>query len=354
MPRANQRPGRRPGYTLIELMIVIAIIAILVALLTSAVSATRRAQKRTQTLHEIGKLDSSLKAAFSRYGSANSMPGKLVLINRIDVYRNPSAYVQGGALANLENPPIPNTPQMIADIMLTKDVLTKMFGSKLFSNTRPANQGGGRNQIVYWDGSRIIVNGAYQGGRPRRWQVLEGQQCLVFYLGGIIDSTNPTLPKPQGFVVNVLDPSDFLNTPDHIGPFYQFDGPRLLSAGNGFYSYLDPYGDLSDPQSKPYAYFGQPPGGTNVYVNPAANSFQTNLTSLVSFSNGLNLGPYSLNPSGSSPNFAKPNSFQIISAGRDKKFGSPSVWFADRGTSDYYGRDDMGNFSTGSLAEGTN
>jgi hypothetical protein len=78
-----------------------------------------------------------------------------------------------------------------------------------------------------------------------------------------------------------------------------------------------------------YAYFGQT-GATNSY----------NVDNCPSL--GISQHYTNMNP----------NSFQIISAGRDKIFGDPSQWSPNNGTTNIPGRDDMSNFSQSALADG--
>jgi hypothetical protein len=175
--------------------------------------------------------------------------------------------------------------------------------------------------------------------------VLTGEQCLVFFLGGIV-SSSPT-PHCLGFSTNEKNPAQ--TTGDRVGPFYEFSGSRLcltpfqfnykteqppeINGSNGYYSYLDPYG------SQPYAYlsaYGKRNGYNRYYryglvpgaIPPAVpgclpdcivgpwpycdRPFQDNITNLPV------LGVEYYNPT----------TFQIISAGRDQQFGvggSPSA-----------------------------
>src|SRR5262245_36947772 len=129
--------------------------------------------------------------------------------------------------------------------------------------------------------------------------VLEGDQCLVFFLGGI-PTANP--PGCLGFSTNERNPAQ--PGGDRRGPFFegfQANPNRLVQIhGNAFYSYLDSYG------MKPYAYFSshkdKKPGGYNRYGGTDCAA--------------LGVWPYAkeLNPT---PQYWNPNSFQIISAGRD-------------------------------------
>src|SRR5262245_15899063 len=82
----------RSGYTLIELLVVIAIIAVLMGLLMSGVMAVLQAKERSGNMADIGKLDQSMQVALQKYGNRKTLPGKLVLCNNTDVYRNSANY----------------------------------------------------------------------------------------------------------------------------------------------------------------------------------------------------------------------------------------------------------------------
>jgi hypothetical protein len=280
------------------------------------------AQKRAQTQYEIRKLGESLEAAKSSYvGKPKYFPGRLLLFNFMDVYRDTSRAVPlylGSRYSAAEVP----------DINRTKDVLRAMFGTRLIGNNL------GAAQFVYWDGTGN-VNGA--NGNPNGKYLLEGSNCLVFYLAGIINANGP-----QGFSANPVNPSNFA-TKEKMGPFYLFEAPRLVQISAttpGFYGYLDPYGDSGlgfiQGKSMPYAFFGQGSAAADTYIDYCPSLLTSLGTPLVHY-NGMN-----------------PNSVQIISAGADRVFGVPGAWSVTAGTLDLRGRDDQSNFSSGQLAYGTN
>ncbi len=311
MMRACRLPARRPGYTLLELLVVIAIIAVLVGLLMAGVMAVMQARERTQTKYEISKLADGLNAAMKEYGgNTRSLPGKLVLFNSLANYSSPAAGTSqyGGVSTG-----VPYTAQ---DVAVSRDTLRKMFGVRLLANNP--------NGVVYWDGSSPTV-----AANANNIAVLEGQHCLVFYLGGIATPTASGI-KMNGFSADVTNPSAGIITPgtaQRKGPFYEFPPNRLqaYSTCPGFYAFLDPYGT-------PFAYFGQPTTGKS-------NNYYDYCPSL-----GVHVyyeGPTS---------FTNPDSFQIISAGRDRIFGAGGLWNPSAGASDGNARDDLANFSQSVLA----
>ncbi len=138
-------------------------------------------------------------------------------------------------------------------------------------------------------------------GLPNK--VLDGNQTLCFFLtGGAVTgltgfSNNPTAPfTPPG-----------AGNQTRKGPWLD-PNPKLFANGPGDMPWLvDPYGS-------PYAYFAVVEGKQ---ANPSTYQGQT-------FSSGVTAGtvtPYFTNP-GPPIRYMNELGFQIISAGRDKNFGS--------------------------------
>jgi len=291
MLRISRARSRR-GYTLIELLVVISIIGVLMGLLLSGVMAVLQAKDRMGNRWDVEKLDSSMKTAMGEYlGKPQTLPGKLVLCNNTTHYDTPPAGI--GA----------NTDPSLTDLARSKEALRKMFGNKLFGN----------GLTVYWNGDYTNNN-----TNNNAINVLQGQQCLVFYLGGISLSANGVV-KMNGFSRNPTNPSDF-STREKFGPYYEFEPNRLVGgfgAGSGFYSYLDRYGT-------PFVYFGGT-GASSSYVSycPAMGQFCPN--------NAIT-GPTAYQEV--SGKFTNASTFQIISAGKDKRFGMGSAWDPNNGSTD--------------------
>lgn len=287
---------RRGGFTLVELLMVIAIIGVLAALLSAAVAQALRKGRQSTNQQDINQLAvalESFKTQFSVYPPS-----------RVLLYKNLSSY---------------GSSQL--------DVDSKFYIGTMFPRINWVN--------VDWTGG---VGGSGDPG----W-TLEGQQCLVFFLGGIPDNTSG-VAGCLGFSTSQTSPQTSGGT--RIGPFFDFLSNRLVGSG-GFYSYNDAYGH-------PYAYFSsyRQANGYNRYYSSYANSDCTS----------LGVWPYAE----ASGRYLKSSTYQIISAGRDQTFGrgtdpaSPSYWRANTtdftwafpagaaaiGTSN--GMDDQSNFS-GSL-----
>jgi hypothetical protein len=159
--------------------------------------------------------------------------------------------------------------------------------------------------------------------------VLEGDECLVFCLGGIpskaggrngclgfsVDPRNPA--KPGGF---------------RIGPFFEFRNGRLVDRHKRrFFSYLDDFGQ------QPFAYFSAY-GEANGYNRYGGTDCPT-----------LGVWPYA-EALGPAPRFLNPTTYQILSAGADGRFGpgtrdATTVWTpATARDIPPEGRDDLSNF----------
>jgi prepilin-type N-terminal cleavage/methylation domain-containing protein len=156
---------------------------------------------------------------------------------------------------------------------------------------------------------------------------LEGHQCLVFFLQG---------PSGNGFSTNPLNPLDTQG--DRIGPYYTFKQERLKSIGGGQYqSYLDRW------KKQPIAYFSATQFSPSGYI---PNAFGT------SDNASIGVQPY-FNPAApqQSPNIT---TWQLISAGRDMKFGTKGGTWNPLSAQQIYpkgdpGFDDITNFSNSLL-----
>src|SRR5262249_30626286 len=104
-------------------------------------------------------------------------------------------------------------------------------------------------------GTRLDWNG--DGQIAGDW-VLEGDECLVFFLGGV-PCRSAGVNGCLGFSA---DPDNPIRPPrgneTRVSPFYEFRCNRLKDVhGRGFFSYLDPY------YQQPYAYFSAARYGRN-------------------------------------------------------------------------------------------
>ena len=182
---------------------------------------------------------------------------------------------------------------------------------------------------------KLVLVGAgepldWTGGRVPDFKgaVLEGDQCLVFFLGGI-QTSNQGVNECIGFAANGRNPTK--TERPRFDPLYEFPSTRLVvPQGPGrskFFVYLDGY-----RTGKPYAYFSSY-GSRNGYQDPDCAA--------------QGIAPYfeAMNPK----RYWNPNTFQIISAGADGDFGKGGLWNPGPVPVDAATRDNHANFNHGGL-----
>jgi hypothetical protein len=196
---------------------------------------------------------------------------------------------------------------------------------------------------VDWNGDGAVTGNPDGLGVDQGW-VLEGDQCLVFFLGGI---PAPTVINVQGFSANKRNPAAFAGA-SVIAPFYEFKPDRLVrihGAGNRFFSYLDYHGRSDgagnpEPAGPPYralAYFSSHKAGNDYNTRYPGNDCAL-----------LGVLPYYQTGS-APPTYFNRNGFQIISAGSDGLFGAGGAWTP--GSSTGNGADDQANFHQHKLGD---
>jgi general secretion pathway protein G len=334
MKLAHTRKSSRPGFTLIELLVVIAIIAILVGLISAAVLKFLVRGPQTVTRTEIGQLESAIALFHKEFGLGKEyMPSRLVLCENFGDYFAspgvPKSLIHGESLAFLK----------------------RMF-PKLWRTAAA--------QLVVVDWNN---NGAVDGE-----VILEGDQCLVFFLGGI--PTAPILPgQPiafgcSGFSYLGSNPATPGGT-SRKGPYFEFKSNKLVqihgadNSVNRYFSYVDGYGNSSAPTKGVYAYFSsyRSPNGYNRYnaLLNAPTSDCALLGALQGAGSPNGIWPYAEFLGNTIPTcrFLNSSSFQIISAGADGLFGpgtdfsskNPMAW-TPSGASNIapVGADDQANF----------
>jgi prepilin-type N-terminal cleavage/methylation domain-containing protein len=290
----RKRPRRRGGFTFIELIISIAIIALLISLLASGVVLALTKVDQAKAQREVGGLASAVKQFESDFNISVPPP------SRIRLYQNLGNYTAATA------------DQLDADSWtFLRKVWPRIGGaspSTAMINWGPNNTGGN--------------------------YLLEGQECLVFFLGGRQVKSANGLWAGIGFSADPTNPMNPSTTIGAKGPYYQFESPRLSQAGTAgkFLQYADPYGT-------PYAYFssGKSPNGYNAYYTLLGNKYDCATLG--------NFGPYY--QAGVSPiQYYNADTFQIISAGKDGKFGPGGAWSPLSGPAGTApnGADDVSNF----------
>jgi len=289
-PKAN---ARRDGFTLIELLVVIAIIAIIMGLVLAAVLQLLGTPDDVQTRRDIDELDKAVTAFKLKY---HVHPPSLIMLSN-----DPAQYAT--------HPLGPQSATLLRQIWPTIDL-----------ETQSHDWSGGTMQAIV--------------GNQKWTVILEGDQCLVFFLGGI-PNINPY--GCRGFVNSNKYPTEpSLLAGNKVPPFFNFEGGRLYQRDQNhtFLSYKDVYGGPA------FAYFSTRNKAKNSYVDTDCAK--------------LGIKPY-YTSKGSARDYFNNTSFQIISAGRDKVFGAPAgpngIWDPNNPAVSPQARDDMANFSGSPLGQ---
>src|SRR5271166_4042361 len=348
-PPIRRRPGegRGPrGFTMVELLAVILILAVLIALLLPALNGALKTARNAAVGGEINQLAQALASFKTQYG--DYPPSRIYLAENGDytvVTSNASLSIAGAS----------------QDITLGQlaqrsvSALRKFF-PRVVLNTSGGPVFTGPPYTRWYD---FNGNG---GTGPDAPYILQGHECLVFFLGGIPFQTasgygmtgfgkDPTNP----FTNNLNTSTNYSN--NRQAPFFEFNPGRLVldptnpysallptfpqipgyldslgnTLGNGqinFYAYFSAYGnggyDPNDVNFTEADAYGNSPIGltfnvtfpvpvgatiTNTSVSPAPNPYTSALTA--PFSGTIPLATTYLNP----------QTFQIISSGVDGLYG---------------------------------
>jgi len=296
----------RKGFTLIELLVVITIIGILMALTLGVISKVYAYLDETKVVAEVNRLAQGceqFKSTFGRYP-----PSRIILCENTATYSS----IISGAIA----PPVASglTPAQFQAL----GAYSVEYLSAIFPGISLA--GASHN----WNGSLAGVTPTIDALGV--FTILEGQHCLVYFLGGIRYNGS----APTGFNTDKTNPTA-QTTGARLSAFFDFDAARYNTTAAGsttdFPSYNDVYGT-------PYAYFAAKFPGTNNYPNayvPTTLAISNDCYNLTT-TGTVNFIPYfssSVPPvapaswaAAISFKFHKPDSYQVISAGKDKQFGT--------------------------------
>jgi len=306
----SQKQTARMAFTLVELLVVIAIIVVLVGMLMVGVFKALDTAYEARTRTDITQIAAAVESFKTKY-QVSWVPSRIRLREILNTYDVNNA---NPAIAQLERDSI--------------DYLQKVW-PRLSGTTIPIN--GTPAQWVDWNGDGVPDS---QAGVPPNFPNLnlqdptlfvdlEGEQCLVFFLGGIPQynaSTNTF--TATGFSTNASNPSQ--PTGDRVPPFFDFKSDRLRpwpGTAGLFPSYLDGYGKT------PYAYFSsyKTANGYNRYIAFGNSDCQSLPATYVQagVTYPTSVWPYA-QTLGASSVYHNAQTFQLISAGKDTFFGPGS------------------------------
>ncbi|MBI1311351.1 prepilin-type N-terminal cleavage/methylation domain-containing protein [bacterium] len=254
-----QRPATRPAraaFTLIEILMVVAILAILAALILPAVNNARLTAQYAQVNADMQQIGAAITAFKVRFG-----------------VEPPSAIV------------ICENPADWATEAVSRRRIKQIWPQFDFSKNRAG-----------FDGKASTTTKV----------PLDGRECLVFFLGGMVDGGSGAL---RGFSKNPSDPF-LLDNGTRDGPFLEINGGFDPSTGRPTGRLVDSDGDGApelvdtlNSQTQPYLYFSSY-GGAGYQVTD----------------NGSSFSPYFRDAGRSDP--YNSDGYQLISPGMDNAYGS--------------------------------
>lgn len=387
------QPRRRSGFTLVELLVVIVILGILIGLLVPVIIGAVNRANEARVSAEINSIAQSLASFKNKYG--DYPPSRIILSETggYNVGGSPPTFYSG-------MPHVPPYAPIGGDTFTLADgdvnypalvnrsirYLRKFFPRAAFST----NTGTTAYDFNY--------NGIYETNPI----YLTGEECLVFFLGGVPvhegDGSDPRLGfgriiGVEGIGKNPTNPFPLFDRniapPPRDQPFYDFQPSQLWDDDtDGMPGYVDTLGQ--GDQGRYFAYFngyngtGYDPNDCNYnYAATGEDVGAFGRTFVLSFPvaggsvpapspavNGRTTAsplpnPYTTGPSfpvnGTAAAFINDQSYQIISAGRDRQYGVGGRYARDSnaerlpddapiGTGDRIReRDNLSNFSQGAL-----
>jgi prepilin-type N-terminal cleavage/methylation domain-containing protein len=367
MRRTPRTLTPRSGFTLIELLVVILIVGILIALLVPAIAAAVRTAQDARVSAEIANLQTALADFKNKYGEYP--PSRIIL-------RNDGNYSPIDPTV-LQIPGAPEDISMGALNLRSARYMQKFFNRANFFFSTSGSPGSPLN----WDGT-----GTYKAYSNPNTVILQGHECLVFFLGGMPQKVvlNPGTPQAIvqswsgfGWSKSPTDPFDIVNpnttvvSQNRTQPLFEFLPGRLqdifslplglpsnftvggvpqftIAQGlqNGYPSYVDSLSSTTAP--RPYTYFSSygnsaydpnddNSGGLGTMTDPTSQELDDTQTSLISREYVLTYPPgnpfsYGPNPyTNSDPglqnvSWVNPQSFQLFSSGRDGQWGIGGIY----------------------------
>ncbi len=323
-PRHSSGKAARLAFTLLELLIAISIMAILASLILTVASSAAIKAHNAQVAADITSLSTGIAAFKQQFGVEPP--------SSINLYEKAAGWTND-----------PRSMGLIRQIWPQFDFNYTTEGGQIDIN--------GDGQFIGDGASADTATGEIP---------LSGVECLVFFLGGVPATLNPLAfgGPPSGFSQNPADPFSVTvsgATRTVVGSnrlsFTEFDKSRMLlyTPQNGTQHTMNAYVDTLSGQKQPYLYLSSY-GGLGYNVSGELSS-----PPLGTFVDIYRQGPNGSTTSSPSPPW-NANSFQIISPGGDQQYGTGGEYETATantlltGTTRGYERDNITNFSSGTLA----
>jgi len=352
-PPIRRRPGegRGPrGFTLVELLAVILILSVLIALLLPAINGAVRTAKNAAVGAEINQLAQALASFKAKYGD---YPPSRVWLSEDG---NFGVSTSTAALATGDISTVQLAQRSLA-------IMRKFFPQVVFNSSSDVF-GSGSAQWYDFNG-----DGLFQYHAP---YILQGHECLVFFLGGIPQQTASGFGM-TGFGKDPTNPfKNAAATSNRQAPFFEFVGNRLVvdpsrvdpvanptafnrqvyipgyldSLGNpapvnagdpiNFYAFFSSYGNNGyDPNDVNFVADNYDPVST---TSPELQYYVTfPIPPLATTNPSISYGPnpyttsYTIGGTGTTT-FFNPQTFQIISSGSDGTYGVGGQYAPDNTT----------------------
>lgn len=272
-------PSGRPrgGFTLVELLVVFVVLSILIALLLPAINGAVKTAKNTAAQANLKQFDQALAAFKSKYG--DYPPSRVILWE--NGYFPTSGDVALAATGQSD---------MLNGQLAQRSLLyLRKFFPKVTFSTSGAVWPAGSKQWYDFNGNGVFDADPY---------ILQGHECLVFFLGGLPQRTDDGFAM-TGFAKNPTNPftpnvaptgSPTFVSQNREAPLFEFASNRLqddtinTTLATTFPGYLDSLGNsLGGNQINFIAYFSS--YGNNGYdpndVNFAAEMADDGTTAVL-------------------------------------------------------------------------
>lgn len=324
-PLARRHPSFRGGFTLLELMVVIIVIALLAALLFPAIQRSIRTVKEATVVTEMSNFDRSLTEFKSRYGV--DVPSFIVLYEQGEAVGSTSCWGSDTASAL----PAPQDNYRRTSRAFLRQVWPDFDFASLGDSAASPMPAGPGNPTA--GNSSVDLNG---DGDEADVLILNGSECLVFFLGGIVRRGGTNFPSGTsivdsmkddafiGFATNPQNPFSPVSTNNRVGPLFpDFLVDRMTDVDNDG---LPEYRDGLAGQQRPYIYVSSYGGAGYKVAGLNTGAGITIDDEIPTDASGTPLMTDAYRKDDNAPGFGtepyfNPQSYQLISPGTDTDLG---------------------------------